>query len=81
VTPKKIKEEKQTQNEMAVDVVLAVIQTDISYIKKEVDEIKNLVQEKYVTKEEFIPIKNIVYGMVGLILVGVFGALLALVIK
>jgi len=62
-------------------VKLAVIQNDLSYIKKEIGEIKGLVQEQYVTKNEFEPIKKIVYGMIGLILIAVVGALLALVIK
>jgi hypothetical protein len=62
-------------------IALAVIKNDIGYIKKEVDEIKGLVQTKYVTKEEFLPIKNLVYGMVAVIMTGVIGAVLALVIK
>lgn len=34
----------------------------------------------YVKKETFLPVKNIVYGAVAMILTGVFGALLTLVI-
>lgn len=37
--------------------------------------------DRYVTKEEFGPVKAIVYGMVAFILVGTLGALLALVVK
>ena len=36
---------------------------------------------KYVTREEFAPIKGLVYGLVGLLLTGVIGAVLALVIR
>jgi len=68
---------KKTSN---VEIALAVIQTDVSYIKKELDDIKELVKEKYVTKEEFEPIKKIVYGLVSLILLGVAGAILKIVI-
>lgn len=36
--------------------------------------------ESYVTKDEFSPVRNIVYGATGLILVGVLTAVLTLVI-
>lgn len=63
------------------EVKLALIQQDINYIKVEVSEIKKLVGEKYVTIEMFEPVRRIVYGLVGLVLVGVMGALLALVVR
>lgn len=37
-------------------------------------------KKSFVTKAEFEPVKRIVYGMVALVLVSVFGALLALVL-
>ncbi|QIG66041.1 hypothetical protein phiOC_p399 [Ochrobactrum phage vB_OspM_OC] len=39
------------------------------------------VEKNYVSKESFIPIQKIVYGGVGLILVTVFGSLIALAMK
>lgn len=36
--------------------------------------------KKYVNKEEFKPVKIVVYGLVGIILTGVVGALIGLVI-
>lgn len=36
---------------------------------------------KFVTKDEFKPVRNLVYGVVGLALVGVFTAILSLVIQ
>jgi len=59
---------------------IAGLAKDITYIKGEVTDIKNKLEESYVTKDEFDPIKKVVYGLVGLILTGVVGALLALVI-
>jgi hypothetical protein len=53
---------------------------DVEFIKSEVVEIKSKLEGNYVTKDEFDPIRKIVYGMVSLILVGVVGALLGLVI-
>ena len=62
------------------DIKLAVIQNDLTYIKEKLNAVDNKVSSNYVSKEEFEPIKKIVYGVVSLILVGVVGALVALVI-
>lgn len=37
-------------------------------------------QSRFVSREEFAPIQKLVYGVVGLILVSVFGALVSLVV-
>jgi hypothetical protein len=61
----------------------AIVATNIDWIKKDITEIKESLKclnQEYVTQVEFRPIKAIVFGMVGVILVGVVGALLALVI-
>ena len=60
---------------------VAVIANDISYIKDEVKEIKEIVQEQYVTKSEFDPIKKIVYGLVTLVLTAVVIAIMSLVLR
>lgn len=59
---------------------LAVIQTDLTYIKEKLNAVDNKVSSHYVSKEEFDPIKKIVYGTVSLILIAVVGALVALVV-
>ena len=59
---------------------LALLQNDITYIKEKLNAVDSKVSSHYVSKEEFDPIKKIVYGMVSLILIAVVGALLALVI-
>jgi hypothetical protein len=58
---------------------LALVQNDVNYIKQDMDEIKETIKE-LVTKVEFNPIKMTVYGLVGLIMAGVIGALIATVI-
>ena len=60
---------------------IAVMANDIQYVKKAVDDLILKVDHSYVTKEEFTPVKNLVYGLVSLILIAVFGALIALVVK
>lgn len=60
---------------------LAVIQTDLTYIKEKLNTVDQKVSTHYVSKEEFDPIKKIVYGLVSLILIAVVGALVALVVN
>lgn len=45
-----------------------------------ITKVEEYIQNKCVTHEEFSPIRLIVYGLVGLILVSVMGALINLVI-
>lgn len=52
----------------------------IKYIQRDIAEINVKLDDKYVTKDQFDPVKNIVYGLVALILVAVVGALVALII-
>ncbi len=59
----------------------AVLQKDVEFIKINVSEMKDKMEKDYVTQDEFKPVKNIVYGLVGLILTSVVGALIALVLK
>ena len=63
------------------NVKLAVITNDLSYIKEKLNAVDEKVSKNYVSKEEFEPIKNVVYGLVSLILVAVVGALVALVVN
>lgn len=62
------------------DVKLAVMQNDLAYVKDTVTKLDTKISSGYVSKEEFEPIKKIVYGVVSLILVAVVGALVALVV-
>ena len=62
------------------NIEIALIGNDIEYIKKEIEEINEKLDKKYVTKIEFEPIKRIVYGVVGIILTGVIGTNLGLVL-
>lgn len=62
------------------EVTLSRIKSDLEYIKRDISEIKNTLKADYVTREEFSPIKSIIYGLVALLLTGIVGALIALVI-
>lgn len=50
-------------------------------VDKAFDDLKRSTGERCVSKDEFLPVKNVVYGLVGMILMTVIGALLVLVIR
>jgi len=61
------------------------IKDDIGNIKINIaglpDKIKEAIAENYVSKDSFRPVQKVVYGLVGAILIGVAGAILALAFK
>lgn len=59
---------------------IALIAKDINYMKEKLDEVDGKLNAHYVTKEEFEPIKKVVYGLVSIILVAVVGAVVSLVV-
>lgn len=63
------------------DTQIAVMANDISYIKKSIDDMNSRLDHHYVTKDEFDPIKKLVYGMVALVLSGIVTAVMTLVMK
>lgn len=65
----------------SLETKVALIAKDISYMKDKVDDVDVKLSSHYVSKEEFEPVKKIVYGLVGLILVAVVGAVISLVVR
>jgi hypothetical protein len=57
------------------------IEVKLDFIIKEIDEIKEKLEKKYVSQEQFDPVKRIVYGMVTIVLVSIVGSVIALVVK
>jgi len=74
-------QEYRRKSDMENAVHIAEIARDVGYVRGKVESIERLVQDKYVTIDQFSPVRNIVYGMVGLILIAVIGALITLVIR
>lgn len=67
-----------------IEVDQAVLMNEVKYISKRVDELTakfDNMESRFVTQEEWKPIKNIVNGVVALLLTSVVVALVALVIK
>lgn len=59
---------------------LAVMANDIKYIREDILDIKRKLENEYITRQEFDPVKKIVYGIIGVVLTGVLGSLLGLII-
>ena len=70
-----------TRENTNIKTTIALMSRDISYIKDEVKNISKRLEDDYVTKDAFDPVKRIAYGLVGLIVSGVILALLGLVIR
>jgi hypothetical protein len=62
------------------DVKLAVIQNDLTYIKEKLNAVDTKVSLNYVSKDEFEPVRKIVYTLVGLFLTSIVGGLMVLLI-
>ena len=60
--------------------VLLITQT-LEYIKKDIEEIKGKLERKYVSKEEFLPIKLIVYATASAAGLAAIGAILNIILK
>lgn len=57
------------------------VEATLKYIQRDIAEINQKLDDKYVTKDQFSPVRNIVYGMVTIILTAVVVALVYLVIN
>jgi len=56
--------------------LITELHTDMQWVKQKL----NKLDEKYVYRSEFVPVKKIAYGLVSLLLCGVVGAVLGLVL-
>lgn len=77
----KVEENKQIQTEQ---VAIAVLNTKMDYLKDGVDGVNkkiDTISGQFVPQAEFKPVRNIVYGLVGLILTAVMLGILTLVIR
>ena len=63
------------------ETILARIDERTKALIKDVADIKQTLQNKYVTQDEFQPIKKAVYGFIAVVLVLVITAFVALIIK
>ena len=64
-----------------ITTAMNVTNLDIRYIKDDISEIKLMLDKKYVTVDQFDPVRKLVYGQIALILIGVVSAVLSLVLR
>ena len=67
-----------------VHVTLGVIHADLGYMKTSLAEIKEIIgsfKKDYITREEFTPVKMLVYSFAGLIMTGFLVALISQVVR
>lgn len=64
---------------MATD--FALMRKDMDNMAKDMSDVKTSLNGKYVTQDQFWPIKTLVYGATGIMLVTVVGAIVALVVS
>lgn len=68
------KKEQTEHNNAVLDAKLANIRDDLS-------EMKAILRGEYVRRDEFAPVKQVVFGLVAAVLMAVIGGLISLVIK
>lgn len=74
----------QTTNDkiyQAVDQVRKDANANNDKIYTKIDHLEQKIESNYVTTQEFTPIKNFVYGLIGLLLVAIGTAIISLVLK
>jgi len=79
------KKEPLVVGQVAIDIAVMAnkmdnIQCDVASVKTDIKDIKESMEADYISRVEFNPIQKIVYGMVGLVLLAVLGALVSLVV-
>jgi predicted nucleic acid-binding Zn-ribbon protein len=57
------------------------IKNDIKELNKKIDAWQNDMEKKFVTRKEFEPVRNIVYGLISAVGLAVIGGLMALLLR
>lgn len=64
----------------AAEVAKLAVSNDLQYIKQDISEIKAMLDSKYITKDQFAPVKMVTYGLVSVVLLSVVGGLMTVVL-
>ena len=68
-------------HEERTDIQVKLILQDLKYIKQRLDHITTDLESKYVRRTEFAPVRNLIYGLVGVLLLGLIGAIVQSVLR
>lgn len=78
-------EQKSMQSQLATGLVTAAdvkaLKENVARVELTATKLETSIEDKYVTKANFVVIEKLVYGAAGLILLGVFSAIITLVLK
>jgi hypothetical protein len=55
------------------------LEVKLDYIKSDITEIKVRLDKFYVTQDQFTPVRNLVYGMVGIVMISFLGGIISLI--
>lgn len=73
--------EKAAASAAGSSIEIAKITGSMEFIRAEITDIKTKLDSKYVTIETWTPVRNLVYGMVAVILTSFMGAIAVLIFK
>lgn len=65
----------------SVEFAVAVLDAKLAHVRDDVAEIKALLKAEHVRRAEFEPVKQLVFGLVAVIMLAVVGSLLTLVMR
>jgi len=64
-----------------VKLALGDLQTRMKYVESTISKVDLRLESQYVTHDQFQPVKQVVFGLISLVLVSVVGALMAILLK
>lgn len=73
-------EERRTEERRSIESRLVRVESEVHHLGEQFDDLKAEIRT-LVTRVEFTPVQRVVYGIVGLILSAVVGALVALIMR
>ena len=66
---------------MTMQLDINTLKSDVSYIKDKLDEVSCKLESKYVSKDEFNVVRNLVFGTCSIILTAFIGGLVFIIFK
>ena len=62
------------------DLRYSIIENKLDMVVDDIKDVQTTLRASYVTEDQFSPVKTVVYGLVGIILTAVIGAILTIVL-
>lgn len=62
------------------DLRYSLIENKLNMVVDDIKDVQTTLRSSYVTEDQFSPVKTVVYGLVGIILTSVIGAILTIIL-